>query len=166
MLKKEIFGENRAEKPLKERIGSRGIVIKDNKILLVHELKGDLYMIPGSGVKAGETPYEACIRELREETGYIVSPDTSEPLLELCEYYGDNKFIGCYYKCSIIGKALQMLTEAEKENKTAAEWIGLSEAFNIFSRYEEFRDIWQEKRGAYLREYTALCAVFGNKEML
>lgn len=166
MLKKEIFGENRAEKPLKERIGSRGIVIKDNKILLVHELKGDLYMIPGGGVKAGETPCEACVRELKEETGYIVFPDTPEPVLELIEYYGDNKFVGCYFKCSIAGEALPELTAAEKENKMVAQWVLLADAFDIFSHHEEFRNIRKEKSGAYLREYTALCAVLGNKEIL
>lgn len=76
MFKKEIFGENVAERPLKERSGSRGIVIKDNRMV--------------------------------------------------------------------------------------AEWVSLSEAFGVFSRHEDFHDVWEEKRGAYLREYTALCALFGS----
>lgn len=45
MIRKEILGANRFEHPSKKRIGSRGIIIKDSQILLVHELKTDFYMI-------------------------------------------------------------------------------------------------------------------------
>lgn len=55
MIKKEILGANRFEHPSKERIGCRGIVIKNSQILLVHELKTDFFMIPGGGHELGET---------------------------------------------------------------------------------------------------------------
>ena len=54
-----------------------GIVIRENKVLLVRHTygagKGKL-IIPGGYVNEGETPQEAVKRELFEETGIIVNP--------------------------------------------------------------------------------------------
>lgn len=51
-----------------------GIVIRDEKILLIRRFrnasgwtKGWYYVFPGGGVEEGETPEEACIREIKEE---------------------------------------------------------------------------------------------------
>ncbi|MGC8831230.1 MAG: NUDIX hydrolase [Thermoproteota archaeon] len=47
---------------------------EDNKIILTkqyrHPLRKIVYDLPGGGVKAGETPMQAALRELEEETGY------------------------------------------------------------------------------------------------
>jgi 8-oxo-dGTP pyrophosphatase MutT (NUDIX family) len=50
------------------------IAIKDNKILIQQEYSYPpdiiMYQLPGGGVEAGETPLEAGMRELKEESGY------------------------------------------------------------------------------------------------
>ncbi|MYT99759.1 MULTISPECIES: NUDIX domain-containing protein [unclassified Streptomyces] len=57
--------------PVRVRAGA--IVIRDGHLLLIHfrepDEGGPHYEIPGGGVEAGETPEEAAVRELREETG-------------------------------------------------------------------------------------------------
>lgn len=54
---------------------SQGILIKDRQVLMVKQYvkRGDIvWNFPGGGIEAGETPEEACIREVKEETGYTV----------------------------------------------------------------------------------------------
>jgi len=42
------------------------------RALLLHRPDMDAWNLPGGRVEAGESPWEACIREVREETGLIV----------------------------------------------------------------------------------------------
>ncbi|MEK5038658.1 GNAT family N-acetyltransferase [Sporosarcina sp. FSL K6-3457] len=48
----------------------RAVIIRKNKILLLHTNKGD-YKFPGGGVEGQESHSECLIREVAEETGYI-----------------------------------------------------------------------------------------------
>jgi len=159
MIRKEILGANRFEYPSKERIGCRGIIIKDSQILLVHESKTDLFMLPGGGHELGETLEECCIRELQEETGYEVKPSNEGAFLELNEYYEEFHYISYYYTCEIIGQGTRKLTELEAERNLVAEWVDLNIALEIFSHYNDYASTHEEKRGAYFREYTALQSI-------
>ena len=58
------------------RNSARGIIIIGNRIAMVHCLKYDYYKFPGGGIKNGEDPVEAMIRETREEAGLTVIPET------------------------------------------------------------------------------------------
>ena len=58
------------------RDSARSIIIRDNKIAMVHSLKYDYYKFPGGGIENGEDPVEAMIRETREEAGLVVIPET------------------------------------------------------------------------------------------
>jgi len=54
---------------------SQAVIIKDKKVLMVRQYvqRGDIvWNFPGGSIEKGETPEEACIREVREETGYEV----------------------------------------------------------------------------------------------
>ncbi len=54
----------------------RGVIIRDGKVALVHSLKYDYYKFPGGGINAGEKHDQTLIREVREETGLCVIPET------------------------------------------------------------------------------------------
>ena len=52
---------------------SMALVVKEKKILLIKEYIGnkEILILPGGGIEHGETPEEASIRELKEETGLL-----------------------------------------------------------------------------------------------
>ena len=55
---------------------ARAIIIKDDKLAMVYNQKYDFYAFPGGGIEEGEDFYHALIREVREEVGLIVKPET------------------------------------------------------------------------------------------
>ncbi len=57
------------DKRIYERPSSRGIILKDDKILLLYTKQHDDYSCPGGGLEKDETPREGLIREIKEETG-------------------------------------------------------------------------------------------------
>ncbi|MBO4398555.1 MAG: NUDIX domain-containing protein [Lachnospiraceae bacterium] len=60
------------------RPSARAIIERDGRFLVMHSRKYDYFKFPGGGIEAGETPEQAMIREVREETGYFVKPETIE----------------------------------------------------------------------------------------
>lgn len=53
------------------RVSVRGIIFKDNKLLLIQNDFGEV-KLPGGGVEPGEDDYRALAREVKEETGYDI----------------------------------------------------------------------------------------------
>ncbi|MCX6727941.1 MAG: NUDIX domain-containing protein [Candidatus Saccharibacteria bacterium] len=45
---------------------------EDNKVLLVHRRDRDLWVLPGGAMETGESPDDAVVREVNEETGLRV----------------------------------------------------------------------------------------------
>lgn len=73
--------------PMQQQIHLSGCVVqKDGKYLLVQEIKPAIYglwNLPAGHVEDGETNEQAAIREMKEETGYIVEIDKP-----ITTYYG------------------------------------------------------------------------------
>ena len=150
----EISGANRFDTFTRTRAGSRAVIVRDGKILLTYETGPDWWLIPGGGLEEGETPEECCIREAEEETGYMIRP--LRQFLTLYEYYEEYRYISHYFVCEVTGKGRQRLTDAEKSRGVGPRWLDLQEAVGLFSRHRDYAAVSEEKRGAYLREYTAL----------
>ncbi|MEN6356081.1 MAG: NUDIX domain-containing protein [Armatimonadota bacterium] len=66
---------------------ARAVIIEDSKVLLMHRCKAgrEYYSFPGGGVEPGETPEQACVREVLEETSLDV---------EIVSYLAGNDFNG------------------------------------------------------------------------
>ena len=154
MNKAEIFGANRFDTFTRTRTGSRAIIIRDGLILLTHETISGWWLVPGGGMEEGETPEECCIREVEEETGFIVRP--LRQFLTLYEYYEEYRYISHYFACEVTGHGRIHLTDAEARRGVEPQWIPFQEAVDIFSRHQSWAAVSEEKRGSYLREYTAL----------
>lgn len=150
----EIIGNNYFGRWDEERTACRCIVVKDGMMLLSYERKTDQWMIPGGGLEDDETERECCIRELAEETGYIIEP--SECMLEINEYYENFRFVSKYFFGTVKGECEITLTDREREVGMTPKWISVDEIAEIFSQHEKYSDTDEMRRGMYLREYTAL----------
>lgn len=147
----EQYAKTFSDPPEKIREASRAIIVKDGKILLTHELNTGVFMTPGGGLEENETLTECCIRELKEETGYIVKP--VKQFLKINEYCFETLYVSNYFICEIEGECKRNLTEIEVEHGAVPEWVDLNTAIAIFGEYEMYRE---DVASLYLREYTTL----------
>lgn len=114
----------------------RGIIIKDNKILMVHSKNRD-YKFPGGGIKKGEGYKDALRREVEEETGYICSK-INEQFGMVTEkskdrYFNDKifKMISYYYLAEVSDKRKsQKLDPYEARLEFKPEWININDAIS------------------------------------
>lgn len=107
----------------------RAVVLKDNKLLLIHTNKGD-YKFPGGGMEQEESHQETIIREVEEETGYRV--DKVDELIGITiekkpDKYDRTKIFemtSYYYLCTVgSGQMEQKLDQYEAEQEFKPVWI-------------------------------------------
>lgn len=91
---------------MKKRIRAVGIVINEDKVLLMHRVKNgkQYYVFPGGGVEEGESIEEAVVRELWEETTLEIEvgkllyrhiyDDGNEQFFYLCRYVSGTPKLG------------------------------------------------------------------------
>lgn len=113
------------------RNSARSIIIINHKIAMIHSLKYDYYKFPGGGIKGGENPVDAMIRETREESGLIVNPETVKEFgyvhrIQKSENDNTECFIqdNFYYLCEVNSEAAsQDLDDYEAEEKFTLEYV-------------------------------------------
>ena len=121
----------------------RAVIIKENKILMVHLGKTNEYKFPGGGIEENETVEEALAREVLEEAGCnvirieekigimielgIAEEDENSIFKMISEYYavkiGDNQFDQKLDKYEEDLEFIPCWTEIEKAYKTNREII-------------------------------------------
>ncbi len=131
----------------RRRVACRGILTGGDKILLSHEVKQGVYVLPGGGREAGETLEACCEREVEEETGYIVK--AVERVIEVWEYDMDTIHESHIFACEICSHGERHLTQHEININMTPEWKTFDEALAIFKERAH-------NTGMYLREYTAI----------
>lgn len=114
----------------------RGLIIKDNKILMIHSKNKD-YKFPGGGVKKNEGHIEALKREIEEETGYICSKVINQIGIvterSKDKYVNDRvfKMISYYYIAEVLNiRKSQKLDPYEAKLKFKPEWVTIEDAIN------------------------------------
>jgi mutator protein MutT len=125
----------------------RAIIINDqNKILVANY--GNVLLLPGGKVDAGETYLNAIIRELREELGYEYKEEDLNYFKTITYYQKNypkrdgtfqNRLVQTHYfitKYKEVLKDEQQLTENEKNSNFHLELISLEELENIIINNE------------------------------
>lgn len=111
------------------RPSARGIIIKDGKLAMIHSLKYAYYKFPGGGIEENENKKTALIREVLEETGLTVIPQTIKEYgmvhrIQKGDY--EDIFIqdNYYYLCDVEdSKQAQALDEYEKQEQFTLEYV-------------------------------------------
>jgi len=80
----------------------------ENRVLLLHrqetKSQGNLWGIPGGKLDKGETPLQAVLREIKEETGYDFSKQAVESLGAVyIEYNDKDHFVYHMFRTKLIG---------------------------------------------------------------
>ncbi|MDB5260652.1 MAG: mismatch repair protein MutT [Candidatus Nomurabacteria bacterium] len=108
-----------------------GIIIKDNKILLIHRFNGDreYWVLPGGSVEEGETAEIALVREMKEELTIEVKEKKKVFTIPNVGREEHNFLIIDYRGEFILGGP-----EAEKvseTNKYILTWVTIEEFFKL-----------------------------------
>lgn len=145
------------------RKASRGIIIKDDKVLMVYSKSFDDYTFPGGGVKRGETYQKALYRELSEEVGGIgirivkAFGQTLE-IRKSFRYEGEQyRQISKFFVCTIKKYGDQDLEAREEYHGVLPVWITPQEALAHNEKVQN--DDMHQQRGAkttILRENIVL----------
>lgn len=137
----------------------RGVIINGSNILMIHTNKGD-YKFPGGGVKHNESRMVALIREIEEESGYVVKAvdrllgQIVERNMDTYEENAIFEMISSYYMCSVseVQKA-QHLDDYEEEMEFRPVWISIEEAI---SHNEKLLEAYTDVNRWLTREIMAL----------
>ena len=118
------------------KTASRVIILKNNKILFIHRIKHgeEYYVLPGGAIEKNESPEEAAIREIKEETNFDIK--IGSLLWELEENLNGEIRRGYYFLAKGFKSKLKLGgPEADiqsENNKYLFEWISLDALNKLF----------------------------------
>lgn len=120
-----------------KRPSVRGIILRDGKIAMMHSQKYNYYKLPGGGIEPGESLEETLIREVREESGLIVIPDTIKEFgyvrrIEKGRY--EDIFIqdNYYFICEAEARVVEQELDAyEAEERFVLELVPIEHAITV-----------------------------------
>ena len=124
----------------------RGIIFDDKgNIAMIYSRKYHFYKFPGGGIEEGETHLETLAREIKEETGMTLIPETAKEFGEVLKIQkgdevGENTIHiqqNFYYTCRVedeIGE--QDLDDGEKALDFVLKFVPIEEAIVANSAFE------------------------------
>ena len=111
-------------------ITSSGLVINDDKVLLIFHPYIKHWFQPGGHIDEGESPIEAAIREVYEETGYVceIDPDNQEHLdIDVHEIPANpKKGEGAHLHIDLLYR-LKVLRQEKSTEDIECRWFTLSD---------------------------------------
>ncbi len=125
-----------------KRPSARAIILNEQKrIALVYSEKEKYYKFPGGGIRENENHQATLIREVKEEVGLIIIPNTIREFGSVMRRQkGKNNTIfeqeNFYYICQVEPQiTLQNLDDYEKEARFVLKDVALDEAIKINQEY-------------------------------
>ena len=144
--------------PRKERTAIRGIIVKNGKIAMIRSQKYGEYKFPGGGMKKNETDCDTLRREVLEETGMTIDPDSVKAFgstLEIRRNFEEEETLyqtSKYYFCRTVGKKQpRHLDDYEADYGYEPEWVSAADAVKNNNAVINYDNIpWKKRDTAVL----------------
>lgn len=128
--------------PVVEMVTVRAIIQRDGRYSMQQSAEG-WYKIPGGGVEHGESRLETLLREVEEEVGLVIVPDSLREIGAVLEKREDRKCPGqiflrhtYYYACDVTGEIRPTaMTESEIALGFHPAWATLEEIVSTNDRF-------------------------------
>ncbi len=123
-----------------KRYGAHVAIIHKNEVLIVMTTYWPGYGLPAGGIKKGETPHNAALREVREEVGIILKLITPlAPFVVYDDYVTDTVY-GFY---ALVNSKDFVLDTLEIAN---AEWVSLDKLPELNSGAAHVIELYKRER--------------------
>jgi ADP-ribose pyrophosphatase YjhB (NUDIX family) len=114
------------------RHAARAIVVKDDTLLVIRRNKfgNEYYTLPGGGIDKGETPEQAVLRELAEETGVNVTLERLVFTEHPGPQFGSQQIFLCAYKSgepALHPGSEEAISNGHGQNLYTPMWLPLSD---------------------------------------
>ena len=142
--------------PVLEKHTVRAVILRDGKMAMQLSAKGE-YKIPGGGVENGESREETLIREVREETGLLIKPESITDIGEILELREDVFSKGTKYVCHSYFYFCEILDHTVEPQMTPSE---IAKGFRPVWEYPEVicaendrvqTQVWQKRDTEFVR---------------
>ena len=121
------------EEILKPRVRVAGILIENDRILLIEHLKKNkrYWLVPGGGVDWGESTAEALLREYKEETNLDIDVDKFLFLSETIAPDKQKHVINLYFQVRVLKNSIEDMRIGNEKNLMDLRFITKEEIEEI-----------------------------------
>jgi ADP-ribose pyrophosphatase YjhB (NUDIX family) len=117
--------------------GSAGIILAEGKMLMVKEKESMGWSIPSGGIENDESPEQACIREIWEETGF--KTEVKKPLQVKEAIIKNYDVTTHYFLCEVIGGQISFHDPDDSIEEIA--WKTYEEVLELQHDYPEDQEM-------------------------
>lgn len=145
----KIIGTRQPDRSYTDRKSTRVVAFKPSgEVAIIYVKVGNYYKLPGGGIEADESPAEAALLEVKEETGAVVALRSTEFFATTEEFrFHQHQTSYCYLADVVDDTGKPCLTEEELSDGFVHQWMTVKQALEAMSAAEPTTEF-----GCYVKE--------------
>lgn len=117
----------------KERNTVRAVLLRDEKIAIMHFQKTGIYMLPGGAIETDESILDALHREVQEETGSTIKILQELGTIKELRSHIPRRQLAHGFLCQEIAKGNPSYTKKELDDEIELLWFSPKDAIELFN---------------------------------